>query len=102
MTVITGHSSVLRADKMNCHRKSLRRKMFRIRKRSDGQKKKSEEQREGFGTQADYSQEKCGDWFWLSSEVPAQGCRRLEARQRRLNSELLRAIEQGAVQRVAR
>jgi hypothetical protein len=102
MAVITGHSSVLREDKMSSHRRSFHRKMFRTRKRSDGQKKKSEEQREGYGAQAVDSQERDGDWFWLSDEVPAQGCRRLDARQRRLNSELLRAIEDGAVQRVAR
>jgi hypothetical protein len=76
--------------------------MFRTRKRSDGHKKKSEEQREGFGSETDYQQERYGDWFSLSNEVPAQACRRLDARQRRLNSELLRAVEEGAVQRVAR
>jgi len=76
--------------------------MFRIRKRSDGQKKKSEEQREGSGVQAVYSNERCGDWFWLSNEVPTQVCKRLDARQRRLNSEMLKAIDERATQRVAR
>jgi len=76
--------------------------MFHIRRRSDGQKKKSEEQREGFGVQAVHSNERCEDWFWLSNEVPTQVCKRLDARQRRLNSELLRAIDEGATQRVAR
>jgi hypothetical protein len=76
--------------------------MFRFRKRSDGQKKKSEEQKEGSGVQAVYSHERYGEWFWLSNEVPAHGCRRLDARERRLNSELLRAIEEGATQKVAR
>ena len=87
---------------MSYHRKCCRRKMFRSRKRSDGQKKKSEEQGEGFGAQAVYSYERYGDWLWLSDEVPAQWCRRLDARERRLNSELLRAIDEGATQRVAR
>jgi hypothetical protein len=76
--------------------------MFRIRKRSDGQKKKSEEQREETGVQAVYSHERYGDWFWLSNEAPVQVCRRLDARQRRLNSELLRAIDEGATQKVVR
>jgi hypothetical protein len=102
MIVITGNSSVLREHKMSGRRKCCLRKLYRARKRYDDQKKKSEAQMEGFGSQADYSQEKCGDWLWLSSEMPAQCCRRLDARQRRLNSELLRAIEEVAVQRVAR
>ena len=57
---------------------------------------------EGFGVQTVYSHERYGDWCWLSNEVPAQVCRRLDARERRLNSELLRAIDEGATQRVAR
>jgi len=87
---------------MSSRRKSFRQKMFHIRKRSDGQKKKSEKQREGSADQAVYSNERHGDWFWLSNEVPTQVCKRLDARQRRLNSELLRAIDEGATQRVAR
>jgi len=57
---------------------------------------------EGLGVQAVSSHERYGDWFWLSNEMPPQGCRRLDARERRLNSELLRAIDEGATQKVAR
>ena len=87
---------------MNIHWKSFRRKKFCIRKRPDSQKKKSKEQKEGFGAQAVYSHESYGDCLWLSDELPAQACCRLDARQRRLNSELLRAIDEGATQRVTR
>lgn len=87
---------------MSNHRKSFRRKIFRTRKRSDSHKKKSEEQTEGFEIQPDYQQERYGPWFSSFDEVPAQACRRLDTRQRRLNCELLRAIDEGTVQRVAR
>jgi hypothetical protein len=76
------------------------RKVFRSRKGSGDQKKKkkSGEQREGNGVQ----KETDGQWFWLSEEIADQGCWRLDRRQRRLNSELLRAVEEGAVEKVAR
>ena len=87
---------------MSNHRKSFRRKMFRGKKGSDCHKKMPQGQTEGSGTQKDQPQERYGQWFWLSDEASAQVCRRLDTRQRRLNCELLRAIDEGAVQRVAR
>jgi hypothetical protein len=50
----------------------------------------------------DYPKETDGPWFWLFDEAADQGCRRLDKRQRRLNSELLRAVEEGAVETVVR
>jgi hypothetical protein len=85
---------------MRSQRKSFRRKVFCRRKGNGDYKKKSAEQREGSGPQQDYPNEIDGHWFWLSEEVADQGCRRLDRRQRRLNSELLRAVEEGAVQKV--
>jgi hypothetical protein len=87
---------------MRSQRKSFRRKVFCRRKGYDDYKKKSAGQREGSGSQQDYPKETDGHWFWLSDQVADQGCMRLDRRQRRLNSELLRAVEEGAVEKVAR
>jgi hypothetical protein len=75
--------------------------MFCKRKGSDCYQK-STKRKEGSSPQKDYSKETDGPWFWLFDEVVDQGCRRLDKRQRRLNSELLRAVEEGAVEKVVR
>jgi hypothetical protein len=88
---------------MRTQRKSFRRKEFRRRKGScDKEKKKKSEQLDGYGAQKENPKETEGQWFWLSEEMADQGCRRLDRRQRRLNSELLRAVEEGAAEKVAR
>jgi hypothetical protein len=87
---------------MRSQRKSFRRKVFCRRNGREDYKKKSAEQREGSSRQQDYPEETDGHWLWLCDEVVEQGCRRLDRRQRRLNSELLRAVEEGAVEKVVR
>lgn len=76
--------------------------MFLGRMGSGELKKKSTEQREGYGVQKDYPMGTDEQWFWLSEEMADQTCRRLDRRQRRLNSELLRAVEEEAVVKVAK
>jgi hypothetical protein len=82
---------------MRSQRRSFRRKVFCRKKGRDDYKKKPAEQREGSGPK-----ETDEHWFWLSDKMPDQGCRRLDRRQRRLNSELLKAVEEGALQKVVR
>ncbi|XP_023708110.1 transient receptor potential channel pyrexia [Cryptotermes secundus] len=84
---------------MRGQRKSFRRKVFCRRKGSDECKEKSAEQKERW-SHLHCPKETDGHWSWLSDELADQGCRRLDRRQRRLNSELLRAVEQGAVEKV--
>jgi hypothetical protein len=87
---------------MRSQQKSFRRKVFCRRKGSEDYKKKIAEQRERSGPQKEYPEKTDGPWFWLSDEVADEGCRRLDRRQRRLNSELLRAVEGGAIEKVVR
>jgi hypothetical protein len=87
-------SDHLSGAKMRSQRKSFRRKVFCRRKGYDDYKKKSAGQRERSTRQQDYPKEIDG--------LADQGCMRLDRRQRRLNSELLRAVEEGAVEKVVR
>jgi len=86
---------------MRSQRKSFRRKVFGTRKWSGEHKKKTREPRE-LDAQKDHPKERDDIWLWLSEEVADEGYRRLDRRRRRLNSELLRAVEEGAVEKVAR